>query len=159
MCRPGLDRAQERSGWPPILPHRLGPVYYDMLSAWLRECDRKHHCPRSRFSINPLLPTRVIDVGTNGKDVLRLVRTRPQQRGQYVALSHRWSPQEDWSERQKKKKEFRAANCTLASNIEGRCKRIDLARLGKTFQDAITITRRLGQRYLWIDSLCILTDG
>lgn len=30
--------------------------------------------------------------------------------------------------------------------------------LPKTFQDAITITRRLGIRYLWIDSLCILQD-
>lgn len=28
--------------------------------------------------------------------------------------------------------------------------------LPKTFQDAITVTRKLGIQYLWIDSLCIL---
>lgn len=30
--------------------------------------------------------------------------------------------------------------------------------LPKTFQDAITVTRKLGFQYLWIDSLCILQD-
>lgn len=30
--------------------------------------------------------------------------------------------------------------------------------LGKTFQVAITVTRGLGLRYLWIDSLCIVQD-
>ncbi|KAF9765901.1 hypothetical protein IL306_001747 [Fusarium sp. DS 682] len=30
--------------------------------------------------------------------------------------------------------------------------------LPKTFQDAISATRKLGYRYLWIDSLCILQD-
>lgn len=31
--------------------------------------------------------------------------------------------------------------------------------LPQTFADAITVTRILGQRYLWIDSLCILQDS
>jgi hypothetical protein len=26
----------------------------------------------------------------------------------------------------------------------------------KTFQDAISLTRELGERFLWIDSLCIV---
>jgi hypothetical protein len=30
--------------------------------------------------------------------------------------------------------------------------------LSKTFQDAITITRKLGIQYIWIDSLCIVQD-
>jgi hypothetical protein len=29
----------------------------------------------------------------------------------------------------------------------------------KTFQDAVIVTRRLGLRYLWIDSLCIMQDN
>ncbi|KAK0707139.1 hypothetical protein B0T26DRAFT_655525 [Lasiosphaeria miniovina] len=33
---------------------------------------------------------------------------------------------------------------------------IDLESLSLNFQDAITVTRRLGIRYLWIDALCIL---
>jgi hypothetical protein len=31
--------------------------------------------------------------------------------------------------------------------------------LSRTFQEAVTITRRLGVRYLWIDSLCIVQSG
>src|SRR5438034_1924444 len=30
--------------------------------------------------------------------------------------------------------------------------------LPKTFQDAVLLTRALGVRYLWIDSLCIIQD-
>ncbi|KAJ9131821.1 Heterokaryon incompatibility protein [Pleurostoma richardsiae] len=36
--------------------------------------------------------------------------------------------------------------------------RIALTDLPATFRDAVGITRRLGVRYLWIDSLCILQD-
>ncbi|EPE27563.1 hypothetical protein GLAREA_04354 [Glarea lozoyensis ATCC 20868] len=33
---------------------------------------------------------------------------------------------------------------------------IEIAELPKTFQDAVTVTRALGLKYLWIDSLCII---
>jgi hypothetical protein len=36
--------------------------------------------------------------------------------------------------------------------------RISLSELSRTFQDAIRITRQLQERYLWIDSLCIIQD-
>jgi hypothetical protein len=36
--------------------------------------------------------------------------------------------------------------------------RFPIADLALTFRDAITVTRELGQRYLWIDSLCIIQD-
>ena len=31
--------------------------------------------------------------------------------------------------------------------------------LSKTFQDAVIISFKLGVRYLWIDSLCIIQDS
>ncbi|KAK1502880.1 hypothetical protein CTAM01_04869 [Colletotrichum tamarilloi] len=31
--------------------------------------------------------------------------------------------------------------------------------LSKTFQDAVLVTRRLGIKYIWIDSLCIIQDS
>ncbi|PVH85045.1 heterokaryon incompatibility, partial [Cadophora sp. DSE1049] len=34
-----------------------------------------------------------------------------------------------------------------------------LAELPKTFRDTVVVTRRLGIRYLWIDSLCIIQDS
>lgn len=36
---------------------------------------------------------------------------------------------------------------------------IELSKLPKTFQDAITVTRRFGISYLWIDCLCVLQDS
>jgi hypothetical protein len=36
--------------------------------------------------------------------------------------------------------------------------RISINDLSRTFQDAVRITRELGERYLWIDSLCIIQD-
>ena len=35
---------------------------------------------------------------------------------------------------------------------------IEFSELTKTFQDAVTITRRMGLNYIWIDSLCIIQD-
>ena len=40
-----------------------------------------------------------------------------------------------------------------------RTKHIRIDELPKTFRDAVMITRDLGIRYLWIDSLCILQDS
>ena len=44
------------------------------------------------------------------------------------------------------------------ASLSDMSKRIDLAKLSQTYQDAIAITRLLGLRYLWIDSLCIIQD-
>ena len=38
-------------------------------------------------------------------------------------------------------------------------RQIRVGALNKNFQDAIEIARRLGQRYLWIDALCIIQDS
>jgi len=64
-----------------------------------------------------------------------------------MALSHRWgAPQQH--------KQF----CTLTTNLGKFAEGIAFRDLPKTFQDAITVTRRLGIQYLWIDSLCIVQD-
>ena len=44
-------------------------------------------------------------------------------------------------------------------NIESLMAGIDMFDLPATFRDAITITRKLGIKYLWIDSLCIIQDS
>jgi hypothetical protein len=63
----------------------------------------------------------------------------------YVCLSHCWG---------------RAYHITTTSStIRDRKAGIGWNELAKTFQDAITFTRRLGIRYLWIDSLCIVQDN
>ncbi len=45
---------------------------------------------------------------------------------------------------------------TTRANIEQMKTKIVFESLPKTFQDVISIARRLGIQYVWIDSLCII---
>ena len=102
--------------------------------------------------ITPVLPSRVLDVGdhqdlTSYHSVHLHVRTQDE-RGTYVALSHRWGL------RGSQKMPLQ----TTRRNLKQHCKGISYKCLPSTFRDAITVTRMLGIRYLWIDALCILQD-
>jgi hypothetical protein len=48
---------------------------------------------------------------------------------------------------------------TKRDTLEEQRTRISIAALPQTFQDAVTITLRLGFQYLWIDALCIIQDS
>lgn len=63
----------------------------------------------------------------------------------YVTLSHCWGS-------------VQPLRLTLA-NYGQLQTAITYTSLPKTFQDAVTATRALGWRYLWIDSLCIIQDS
>ena len=65
--------------------------------------------------------------------------------GPYIALSHCWGGSLPIS------LEF--------STFTNLCRGINLDVLPNTFRDAIEIARRLGIRYIWIDSLCIFQDS
>ena len=62
----------------------------------------------------------------------------------YVAFSHCWG---------------KSAMFTTMNTVDSLRERIDLDTLPLSFQDAITVTRGLKIRYLWIDSLCIIQDN
>ncbi len=47
----------------------------------------------------------------------------------------------------------------LKSTLEPMKRSIRFDELSKTFQDALAVTRQLGMRYIWIDSLCIIQDS
>ncbi|KAI9154740.1 HET-domain-containing protein [Paramyrothecium foliicola] len=114
---------------------------------WARECDEKHaQCRVGKQSgpsmANPKLPTRVLDVGNEDESPYLLVSNGLT--GEYVALSHCWGGY--------------SQNMTTKATYKANQQRIDMASLPKTFQDAIKVTRQLGIRYIWIDSLCIIQD-
>ncbi|KAF2802636.1 HET-domain-containing protein, partial [Mytilinidion resinicola] len=91
-------------------------------------------------------PTRILDVGLSddlSKNSVKLSELSNVS-AQYVCLSHCWGT-------------VRVIT-TTRQTLAARCQGIPWESLPKTFQDAITYTRRLGLRYLWIDSLCILQD-
>lgn len=115
---------------------------------WYKECATAHSECRIR---NRFVPTRLIDVGLpDGSENLKLLDTR--QSGisddvelEYATLSHCWG-----------ETEHIATNTVTMKKYEAG---IAFSELNRTFQDAVLVTRALGLRYVWIDSLCIIQDS
>ncbi|KAL7626469.1 hypothetical protein AAE478_003241 [Parahypoxylon ruwenzoriense] len=116
-------------------------IAFGRLEKWLRDCAQNHPLCGSP-QLNPLLPTRVIDVSSSDRRVA-VLESRGQ-RGRYVTLSHCWGTSS----------RLMATKESINDLEEG----IAVSFLPKTFQDAIKVTKRLGIKYLWIDCLCIIQD-
>lgn len=116
------------------------------VSRWLKHCIRSH--PQCGSAQLLRLPARVIDVNPfdPGKPkACRLYETRGES-VEYITLSHCWGADPSIIPQ------------TTKASLQERCKSIDVDRLSKTFKDAIEVTRALGIKYIWIDSLCIIQD-
>jgi hypothetical protein len=100
-------------------------------------------------SSNRSLPKRVLDLwdhlGNPATEVIKLLEVQGNISADYVALSHCWGPPGSV---------FKTTKETLDEHMLG----IKLKDLSPTFQDAITITLKLGIQYIWIDSLCIIQN-
>ncbi|KAE8446990.1 hypothetical protein EG329_011472 [Mollisiaceae sp. DMI_Dod_QoI] len=90
------------------------------------------------------MPTRVLDIGDSATPP-RIFVTHGRM-GEYATLSYCWG------------KDYQQP-ITTTLNLEHRRTTLYLTSLPPVFQDAIKIVRRLGYRYLWIDSLCILQNS
>jgi len=122
---------------------------FKIASAWLEECLSSHTFCSQYQGGTPLLPSRVIDVGPHdGSQGPHLHVRNEGQRERYLALSHRWGSSEILENIK-----------TVKANYEQHRIAIPFSTLPLTFQHAVTITRRFGYRYLWIDSLCIIQDS
>lgn len=128
--------------------------FSDLPFKWLEHCVVNH--PGCRVKKRRLhdallgetvpLPSRVVDVGPpDASQSPRLVETNGM-RGTYLTLSHCWGVAGVMAK-------------TLIANLEDRKKDIEIESLSANLRDAIITTRRLGFRYLWIDSLCIIQDS
>jgi Heterokaryon incompatibility protein (HET) len=124
-----------------------------MLNGWIAKCLEQHGgCTKAisgviiTESTAPALPTRVLDVSPdeNSEQVRLMVSNGAS--GHYVALSHSWGSPD--------KRPLTTTKATFLTRLEG----ISWNSLPKTFQDAIEVTRAVGLRYIWIDSLCIIQD-
>lgn len=110
------------------------------MKAWIHACDAHEGC---HVEGDPLLPTRVLDVEAESSSyIVKLVETTSGQRGSYIALSHCWDSYNSF--------------ITTRDNLAAMKGGFFPENAPSTFKDAITMTRKLGIRYLWIDSLCII---
>jgi hypothetical protein len=108
---------------------------------WLDNCERNHGATCGGGG-ETTLPARVIDVSETR---LRLYQSSSRETGKYVALSYcRGGP-----------RDFQTTVHTMAERLSG----FAIEDLPLTLQDAVTVTRNLGLRYLWVDSVCIIQDN
>jgi hypothetical protein len=118
------------------------------IQRWLNACTSKHAscsnwCPR--LDTKGLRPTRVLELSDTG------IRLRCDLNAidnfKYLALSHMWGKDPS--------KQLRL----MSSTLQDFQKAIPLDTLPHIFTEAIRITRYLGFKHLWIDSLCIIQDS
>ncbi|KAE9374043.1 HET-domain-containing protein [Stipitochalara longipes BDJ] len=126
----------------PINEYSNSQACFDMIAKWILECKNDH--PGCSWSNDCILPTRLIDVGDSPSSTPRLVATNGVARA-WLTLSHCWGGQ--------------LPLATTLETLEERMEGISMDRLPPTFRDAIEITRKLGFRYIWIDTFCIIQDS
>ncbi|KAH7326984.1 heterokaryon incompatibility protein-domain-containing protein [Rhexocercosporidium sp. MPI-PUGE-AT-0058] len=140
-------------GMPPAHP-KVSAEALSLLGRYAEDCfGERGKCAHPRCSnidlpsLPPLLPRRVIDIGDINADCspsLRLHESVQDERGHYTTLSHRWGNEIIYR--------------TTIENIKTRRNGIDFDELPMSFKDAISVTRALGVRYLWIDAICIVQN-
>jgi len=73
----------------------------------------------------------------------------------YTALSYSWGT----SILSENEQRLVNRGKTTYENLEGRRRSFMASELPATLQDAISLTRRVGLEYIWIDSICIVQDA
>jgi hypothetical protein len=136
------------------LPEAGQEQHLGILRGWLDDCDSKHFeptckpsgCNQQHQSVTggptTQLPARLIDVGLDEDVIVKLKEMRTRDTGDWLALSYRWGALPHFS--------------TTRQNLSDHMAGMKLASLPRTFRDAIKVTRALGKKYLWIDSICII---
>lgn len=113
-----------------------------LVQSWIKQCQTAHPIHQSDVSSH-VTPNyfRLIDVQTWSIEEVAADR-------RYLALSYVWGSGV----------KFQATKGNIALLSKPGGIRSVLDQLSPTIRDAITLAERLNERYLWIDSLCIVQD-
>ncbi|KAL7619733.1 hypothetical protein AAE478_010275 [Parahypoxylon ruwenzoriense] len=134
---------------PKNLHQEVDELVQSIVQSWINRCCCEHvECQQLKREESFQLPARLIDVDVADMDAVKLIDTRTQaeksnNRLEYLILSYCWGKGND------------VAKTTL-SNLKQRQHSITVASLPRTIRDAITLTRAMKVRYLWVDALCII---
>jgi hypothetical protein len=120
----------------------LGPAAAQV-QIWLQICDTEHKESCAKSALPPILPTRILDIGSTNDPIIVLFEPRGATAA-YICLSYCWGAAEFYK--------------TTAENIESNKTQIAARDLPSAFNLAIQLVRALGIRYLWIDALCIIQN-
>ncbi|KAJ4366322.1 hypothetical protein N0V83_007958 [Neocucurbitaria cava] len=126
-------------------------IDFSTARGWLEECSHSHDaCRQQALSGANVLPTRLVDVRPNRQETsyVRLVNSASLDsttgKIDYVALSHVWG-QDDVA--------------LSSSSLQDMLTDLPLQALPTAVNAAISTAQRLGYRYIWVDSLCVLQDS
>lgn len=104
-------------------------------------------------STSTSIPTRLLDLNAHDTtDGIRLIETKEHNLElpvHYAALSYCWGPPEDAA----------TQFTTKGNTLNQRKREIPFSAMSRVMQDAVTVTRSLGFRYIWIDAVCIIQDN
>lgn len=115
-------------------------VAFTRCRRWLQDCSNHPTCNPAET----LLPSRVIAVGELGSPEVYLWEPPEGTVGEYISLSYCWGSPTSFT--------------TTRATIESRKAGIKVVHMPATYQDIVRLTRELGLRYAWVDSLCICQD-
>ena len=156
---------------PPIRLLYLHDIQTERVSDWpnlspFEDPDRKvdesfqffqnqiEHCVQNHSDCVPndqqSLPKRLLDIGTSDRSRVKLVDSDDLDCGdrRYATVSHRWCEKDD--PMLMTKEESKDDHYALG---------IPKQNMPEVLIDAMKVTRTLGLRYLWMDSLCMIQDN
>jgi hypothetical protein len=113
-----------------------------LIQGWMHEC-RNNHQDCFRPEEDPAMPTRVIDVGSSEASDVHIIKTNGMP-GRWLALSYSWGGAENFPQPLRRDT---AINVAIP---------MPLVSLPELIRDAISVTRELNYRYLWVDSFCVV---
>jgi hypothetical protein len=124
--------------------HRFDSKWIDLRVArqWMNNCSEKHgsRC-LNVFNVPPCFPAYLIDTELDclitGKEGL-----------EYVALSYRWGTRDSFKTKQSSFKHI-----TKPGGLS-----IYTDQIPDTISHAMHVVRSIGKRYLWVDSICLISD-
>lgn len=130
----------------------------NQMKKWLNHCENDHPNCKPRHASRDFMPSRVLDVGTQNDPLppshIRVVQTKNKNmKEKYMTLSHCWGRKKFVQLTNENLKDF----TNLGIPWEGDPHENDICS-NKNFAEAIVVTRKLGVRYIWIDSICIIQN-
>jgi hypothetical protein len=125
---------------------------FSLARDWLKQCQTCHSECQNVSRVKNFVPARLLDISTGLEGTVTSIRllatsttSKNDQKVAYLALSHCWGGIETTTLKMSTLAAFQTS--------------IPLSSLPKNFLDAAIITVKLGFKYLWIDSLCIIQDS
>ncbi|KAI1328346.1 hypothetical protein F5Y16DRAFT_398518 [Xylariaceae sp. FL0255] len=136
---------------------------FDAIRKWQHRCHCNH--PNCKVTLSGsetfdsekvMLPSRCIEIESEHGEIKScILRETRGQEGKYIAMSHRWGPDTERVKTLRSNYDCRVQRCVKGKSSCQQCKTPITTTL---FTHAYEIALKLGIKYVWIDSLCIVQD-